>query len=48
MERFLARVKAGVYGTFVADAVGVPAEFKSRSALKAQPVTDMMGYGTYN
>ena len=37
-----------MYGTFVADAVGVPAEFKSRSALKAQPVTDMMGYGTYN
>ena len=48
MERYLERVKAGVYGTFVADAVGVPAEFKSRTELKQHPVTDMVGYGTYN
>ena len=31
----------------VADALGVPAEFKSREALSKNPVTDMQGYGTY-
>lgn len=35
-------------GHAVADAVGVPAEFKSRAELAAHPITDMTGYGTYN
>ena len=35
-------------GHAVADAVGVPAEFKSRAELAAAPVTDMVGYGTHN
>ena len=35
-------------GHAVADAVGVPAEFKSRESLAARPITDMTGYGTYN
>lgn len=35
-------------GVAVADALGVPVEFQSRAYLKENPVTDMMGYGTYN
>ena len=41
-------IKAVILGHAVADAVGVPAEFKSRRTLKKSPVTDMTGYGTYN
>ena len=35
-------------GAAVADALGVPAEFKSRERLASHPVTDMTGYGTHN
>ena len=42
------RYVAAVLGLVVGDALGVPAEFKSRVELKANPVTDMMGYGTHN
>ncbi len=35
-------------GAAVGDAVGVPVEFKSREYLQKNPVTDMIGYGTYN
>ena len=38
-------LKDGVYGLAVADAVGVPYEFRSRGTFCA---TDMIGYGTYN
>ena len=37
-----------LYGAIVADALGVPVEFKDRNYLKQNPVTDMTGYGTYN
>lgn len=37
-----------LYGAVVADALGVPAEFKDRSLLKENPIKDMTGYGTYN
>ena len=37
-----------LYGAIVADALGVPVEFKSREELRNNPVTDMKGYGTYN
>ena len=37
-----------LYGAIVADALGVPVEFKDRDYLKKNPVTDMIGYGTYN
>ncbi len=30
------------------DALGVPVEFQERSVLAANPVTDMLGYGTHN
>lgn len=37
-----------IMGFVVADALGVPVEFKSRKELKANPVTDMREYGTYH
>ena len=39
---------AGVLGTAIGDALGVPAEFRNREALRKNPVTDMIGYGTGN
>ena len=35
-------------GHAVADALGVPAEFRPRSYFDKKPVTDMTGYGTHN
>jgi ADP-ribosyl-[dinitrogen reductase] hydrolase len=37
-----------LFGVAIGDAIGVPAEFKSREAISLQPVTDMIGYGTHN
>lgn len=34
-------------GHAVADALGVPAEFRSRQMLRANPITDTVGYGTH-
>ncbi|PUU94593.1 ADP-ribosylglycohydrolase family protein [Halanaerobium sp.] len=42
------KLKAGIIGHLVGDALGVPVEFKSRKELKKDPVRDMRGYGTYN
>ena len=42
------KILSGIIGLAVADALGVPVEFKTRSYLKRNPVTDMIGYGTYN
>lgn len=36
-----------ILGIAVADAMGVPAEFKSRKTLKQKPVTGYTGYGTH-
>lgn len=41
-------IKSGLIGLAVGDALGLPVEFKSRSYLKENPVTDMIGYGTFN
>lgn len=38
----------GVMGLVVADALGVPVEFEDRGSLRADPVTGMRGFGTYN
>jgi len=35
-------------GVATGDALGVPVEFRSREDIKSNPVTDMIGYGTYN
>ena len=40
--------KSGIYGLVVGDAMGVPVEFTSGEDRKIDPVTDMIGYGTYN
>ena len=40
--------RAAILGLVVGDALGVPVEFMRRERLKASPVTDMIGYGTYN
>ena len=37
-----------LFGVAVGDALGVPVEFKSRQTIAQKPVTDMIGYGTYN
>ncbi|HEY5751207.1 MAG TPA: ADP-ribosylglycohydrolase family protein [Chryseolinea sp.] len=41
-------IKSCFLGLAIGDALGVPVEFRSRSYFKAQPVTDMLGYGTWN
>ena len=41
-------IRAAVYGHAIADALGVPVEFKGRGTLEANPVTGMRGNGTYN
>jgi ADP-ribosylglycohydrolase len=43
----LTLVKSVLFGIAVGDALGVPVEFKSRQALYKNPVTEMVGYGTY-
>ncbi|MDR0913314.1 MAG: ADP-ribosylglycohydrolase family protein [Methanobrevibacter sp.] len=41
-------IKALLYGLSIADSLGVPVEFLSRDIIRKNPVTDMIGYGTYN
>ena len=42
------KIKSALFGVAIGDALGVPVEFQSRGYLHQKPVTDMMGYGTYN
>ena len=37
-----------LFGVAIGDALGVPVEYKSREIIAINPVTEMMGYGTYN
>ena len=46
-EAAYGKIRAVMLGHAVADAVGVPAEFRSREELAKDPITDMTGYGTY-
>ena len=39
--------RSGIYGVCVGDALGVPAEFRSRKELRECPVTGMTGWGTH-
>ncbi|MFN0078740.1 MAG: ADP-ribosylglycohydrolase family protein [Prosthecobacter sp.] len=41
------RILGGLYGSLVGDALGVPVEFSSRSARKADPVTGMRARGMH-
>ena len=40
-------ISSGILGMAVADALGVPAEFKRREELHAHPITDMIGGGAH-
>ncbi len=42
------KIKGGLIGLCVGDALGVPVEGYSRKALKKNPVTGMSGYGSHN
>ena len=39
---------SAILGLVVGDALGVPGEFKHRLTMKADPITDMIAYGTHN
>ena len=41
------RILGGLYGALIGDALGVPVEFSSRSACKANPVTGMRANGMH-
>lgn len=42
------KVYNGIIGLAIGDAIGVPAEFKSRQEIAENPVVTMGGYGTHN
>ncbi|QXU48001.1 ADP-ribosylglycohydrolase family protein [Chryseobacterium sp. D764] len=42
------KVKAGIMGVCIGDALGVPVEFRSREQLKRSPVTKMRALGTHH
>jgi ADP-ribosylglycohydrolase len=41
-------ILSSLFGVAVGDALGVPHEFSRAEDLRENPVTDMVGYGTYN
>ncbi len=47
-ERMRKHILDAIMGLAVADALGVPAEFKDRKTLAQDPVVGMRAYGTYN
>ncbi len=42
------KIKSVLFGVAVGDALGVPVEFINRQTIRKNPVTDMIGYGSYN
>lgn len=48
MNEFIRKAKAVMVGHAVGDALGVPVEFCMRENLKANPISDMVGYGTHS
>ena len=48
MENLNYKIKSALFGVAIGDALGVPVEFRSRETILQNPVTDMIGYGTYN
>lgn len=42
------KVRDGIIGLLIGDALGVPVEFVGRETLEANPVTGMRGHGTYD
>ena len=44
----LDNIKSLLFGVAIGDALGVPVEFISREEIRQKPITDMIGFGTYN
>lgn len=44
----MSKIKDGILGHAIGDAMGVPVEFCEREKLLQNPVTDMMGYGAHD
>lgn len=44
----MTKIKSVLFGVAVGDALGVPVEYQNRETISKNPVTDMIGYGTYN
>ncbi|MBQ6284708.1 MAG: ADP-ribosylglycohydrolase family protein [Bacilli bacterium] len=42
------KVRSGIIGFAIGDALGVPVEFTDRQSRKIAPVTDMQGYGSHH
>jgi hypothetical protein len=42
------KIRGALFGAIVGDALGVPVEFRSREYLRQNPITDMVGFGTYD
>ncbi|NAS30029.1 ADP-ribosylglycohydrolase family protein [Flavobacteriaceae bacterium R38] len=42
------KLKGGIFGVTIGDALGVPVEFKSREFLRVNPVKDFLGYLCWN
>lgn len=42
------QIRSALFGVATGDALGVPVEFRNRSWLKQNPVSDMVGHGTHN
>ena len=47
-EQYKERFKNGVWGFVIGDALGVPFEFCTRAQMAQYPITEMVGYGTYD
>jgi ADP-ribosylglycohydrolase/O-acetyl-ADP-ribose deacetylase (regulator of RNase III) len=41
------KIKSGLFGVAVGDALGVPVEFETREYLNKNPLSEMLGYGTH-
>ncbi|WP_027395582.1 ADP-ribosylglycohydrolase family protein [Aquimarina latercula] len=48
MKSLLEKIKGGIFGLVVGDALGVPYEFLDRDQMDKRPARDMIGYGTHN
>jgi len=42
------QIRSAIFGVAVGDAIGVPAEFRTRESMQLKPITDITGYGTYH
>lgn len=47
MSTLIEKIKGGIFGVAVGDAIGVPYEFLSRDKMNKRPARDMIGNGTH-